>query len=275
MDQVDPDLVWHYTSVRAFASIARSAAFRLFNIRQSNDSLEGSLAVRIFSGGRGVPSAMTPREAEQIVDMLKRIEANARVYAACFSRLFDDAGQFRMYADNASGVSLGFSEREFYQWDVFGRPRTSERAHLYFRRRDVSYHGGVGVIWNQHRAYLEHFGRTVEQDLSLLDSGRMDNTSFGLAEQISNMYSIKGAGFRNERETRVLALCGQTDCDEFTDFDPTTLKRYVELPYPPLALKQVVLGPACRVLEEDVESLLSNTQAGNRVRVTRSECSLQ
>jgi len=106
------DTFYHYCSNEAFCSIINNKSIRLSSLSLSNDKTEGKLASKIFKD-------LAAEESIKIDDLLgyiKLVEENSHALGFCLSAEDDLLSQWRLYADNASGVAIGFSKEGLIQF---------------------------------------------------------------------------------------------------------------------------------------------------------------
>lgn len=115
-------IVYHYCPSEAFISILTNKTLRATNIKKSNDYSEITNGLVVFQ--RAVYMACTRFKKKHPWDFVfaefyegtdfRRLIENSidneslTYYAICFSEANDSLSQWRGYADNASGVAIGF-----------------------------------------------------------------------------------------------------------------------------------------------------------------------
>jgi hypothetical protein len=111
-----PTLVYHYTSLDAFASIVKSNCLRLSNILYSNDYLENEHGVRLIHEHLDKMASTGKKEVQSMLSLYKAamstfLKTTIRYYVISFSEAGNSLSQWRGYCSNG-GVSLGFSARQ-------------------------------------------------------------------------------------------------------------------------------------------------------------------
>lgn len=102
-----PDILYHYCNTDSFVSIVRSQSIRLSSLSLSNDSMEGRLikmAILKLAKRDGLSEAA-------IVELGGSLDFNERHFDGfgfCLSFYGDLLSQWRGYADDGCGVSIGF-----------------------------------------------------------------------------------------------------------------------------------------------------------------------
>lgn len=100
---------YHYCNASAFYNIVKSKEVWLSSMSASNDSMEGKWLSNII----GIAAARwgVPEFAENLVTVIKDIEENLDCLGFCLSEAADTLSQWRGYADDGAGFSIGFSDR--------------------------------------------------------------------------------------------------------------------------------------------------------------------
>ena len=107
-----PEIIYHYCSLVTMKSILESKTLRLSDITKSNDITE----IKYCLEG-AIPEALRfayPGVTEELINnVMKAIqkddgEMSWTYYAICFSKESDQLSQWRAYADDGRGVSIGF-----------------------------------------------------------------------------------------------------------------------------------------------------------------------
>lgn len=102
------DLLYHYTSLDAFVSIVKSQSLYFTNVNFLNDSKE------FLHGVYSIKMAVEELREKENNEILDKIESNTNQllekekYVACFSKEGDLLSQWKAYANNGKGVSIGF-----------------------------------------------------------------------------------------------------------------------------------------------------------------------
>lgn len=124
ISRIKPKIVYHYCSLETFFSIISNSTIRLSNISKSNDSEEITYLLpkisrfctnlfNVYNESFPDEYRLEPEFIEKLFD-LKFIETSLSFYVICFSEESDLLGQWRGYANDACGVSIGFSTNDLY-----------------------------------------------------------------------------------------------------------------------------------------------------------------
>ena len=102
-----PKILYHYCATEAFHSIVANRTIRLTCLSLSNDSMEGRL-VRIEMRKMAEHDGLDADCIQRLDDHLRFTEEQFWSLGFCFSEAGDLLSQWRGYAQNASGISIGF-----------------------------------------------------------------------------------------------------------------------------------------------------------------------
>lgn len=117
--------VYHYCSNETFISIISNLTLRITNIKKSNDYTEivnsldlfqRSLRVACYRFSKANPDDFEFAQLYHETDIATLVERSIMndtltYYAVCFSEAGDSLSQWRGYADNATGVAIGFDRQ--------------------------------------------------------------------------------------------------------------------------------------------------------------------
>lgn len=117
MAKGEPDVLYHYTDAGGFAGIIERCRLWATDIRFLNDPLElryawEALIAALETAKRDKPEYSEAYDAAlQAISMTNAADPDAiedRIFSTSFSAEGDDYTQWRMYADDARGMALGF-----------------------------------------------------------------------------------------------------------------------------------------------------------------------
>jgi hypothetical protein len=287
------EALYHYCSAEAFTSIVSKRAIWLSSMSMSNDSMEGKVLAdtfgRIFErDGLSYEIKLTLRRNIQV------LESIFDGLGFCLSEKEDLLSQWRGYAANGAGFSIGFSKDY-----LLGLSRQSGGRFSEFKL--------LKVLYDPHEQ--EQLVRPIYDEIkSEIDAGRLNAPKaptllatvanplaeedyekalqeYGVAqrsvsEKISrsfrDLYTLKMPAFFEEQEWRLISFLTKTPQDkcEFRVSD-SRISPYREYKLQDLGMpemKEVILGPKNTTPEYVVFKLLE--QNGFRgVNVRRSSAS--
>lgn len=106
--------LYHYCSNEAFHSIIEKRTIRLFSLSLSNDSMEGKLVSSILTRIAKDDGFAQP-DLQRLQEKVDLLEQAIDGLGFCLSEDGDLLSQWRAYAADASGVSIGFSKEYLEQ----------------------------------------------------------------------------------------------------------------------------------------------------------------
>lgn len=267
--------VYHYCSVETFLNIIRNATLRLTDVEKSNDYAERTYMEALIIEElqkRSEQTALGYIFNQMIEENYRTLYSNANLYACCFSEEKDLLSQWRAYADNGTGVAIGFSGKYLEQTDkdLYG---------LKFRK--------VNYDPEQHRIYAKE---QVETIIKSMEAGKNFFAAMGdvFENRIEENSCRKKPAFAEEKEWRLSiamspeARIGRTGV--FQDFTLSEIKiyskkdqlvTYFDLSFEKIKqqfIKEIVIGPDCKADIRDFYRCLSMFQYdANEVAISKSE----
>lgn len=280
--------LYHYCNTASFVSIIESRSLWLSSLALSNDTMEGRIVNRVVielareDGLSGYPLQRLEESVHLMEEMFDGL-------GFCLSEEGDLLSQWRGYADNASGISIGFSQSYLEKLAEV----IKEKKGPTFTLQKVEYDPNV------HRTQV---APTYAELRKLIDAGAfkmsgfrtlMDNRTdeeieaeqeavkktnmklfLKLLELFPKLFLLKTHGFREEREWRLVStvIRGLADtCDyrassgrviPFMKFNLANLDMQ--------AIDEVVLGPRHPTPLEIVAAMLKR-YGFEGIRVRRSD----
>ncbi len=276
------NIVYHYCSVETFRKIITNKELWLTNVTKSNDSKELQLVFEKLTSELEQRTNIHNNTREDFVPLsmfaeflkgFKEIEQLFHVF--CFSKDSDSLSQWSMYADNATGIAIGFNSTYF--------------SNLKKINNDIDF--------GQIKYSLNSFSDTINQKLKqLTDMYKRCNKGdyswylgfmhYVIDDVLKMAYLYKDISFKQEHEYRIVYNSYPCICDEHTGntpsftqtFNPNEITissdtslgeigHYVSrgklVSYRPLRLKdfgsaiaEIVIGPKSMITVHDIEMLL-------------------
>lgn len=287
------DTLFHYCSNEAFLSIITSKKIRLSSLSLANDAMEGKIVARVF---RSLAEADKLEEASiSRVEgyMLKALDDFIEGVGFCLSEDGDLLSQWRGYASDGQGVSIGFTKRYFERLSN----RLKEQDKPSFTVRKVEYDPEkqktlIAKNYAKLKLEVEAGAFKMQGSRSLLDARSeqqiaVDDKAISDAHQrlyiellgmMLSFHSFKDRAFAEEREWRLLAHNIISDLAKYPDLDlgvnfaahanklvPYQTIELVDIQIPPIA--EVILRPK-NITPEHVfrRALFKNGHRGVLVR---------
>ncbi len=263
-----PATLHHYCSTETFMAIVASQTIRLSALSMSNDSEEGRLVLRLTEK-LGEVNRTHPAVIASLRSHWNEVVAANEGLGFCLSERGDLLSQWRGYAAQGRGVSIGFST-EFLQ-----RMSVADEADEHFATLErVEYSEGQ---------QLHEYGPTFGALVNAIEeaSGYLQYGEVSISEKLKaalnrklrpwtrKIYTFKNDGFAEEREWRMLALLTseeQAACSYRAIDDKIVAFRALRLETP--AIVSVKLGPKHVTPVDQVERML--LRHGIAATVTKS-----
>jgi len=285
------DILYHYCKTDSFVSIIRNRSIRLSSLSLSNDSMEGRL-VKATILRLAEREGLDERATAQLQESLAFVERYIDGLGFCLSAHGDLLSQWRGYADDASGVSIGF-----------GRPYleslTKNSNNLDFGLHEVKYKKP------EHEAEIEDTYRELR---NLIDAGAFKRTGTTLLDARSplqmvaddaainkanaelliklfalapKLYKLKAWAFSEEKEWRLVSVLeGNTfeNCEYRANRDrvipfqtiPLTEMKFKNTRRKLKAIKEIILGPKHETPVSVIQAMLKQN-GFSEVRVKKSK----
>ncbi|MGO7986109.1 DUF2971 domain-containing protein [Rhizobium leguminosarum] len=251
--------LYHYCNTQAFWSIVSNRSIWLSDLSASNDSEEGQWVNRLFlelAANSKQEHSIWPTIQIDMAGLSRRVP----VLGFCLSSKEDMLSQWRGYADDGSGFSIGFDDNYFNTWSSGGpldiaieRVRYTRAEQIDLMRQRIA-SGDWGISLDEMKTDDE----LEEVVVRLMDqTGGLARTSAAITSNIG--YLIKNPAFAEEDETRLIV---RSDFfAETTKFRArgASLVAYRELafddhPYQPI--RKVFIGPKNQTSVDVVDSFL-------------------
>lgn len=200
--------VYHYCSNETFMSILSNLTLRVTNIKKSNDYTEIVNCLDLFQRSLRIAcyrfNKTNPEDSEfaqfyheaDIATLVERSIMNDTLtyYAVCFSEAGDSLSQWRGYADNATGVAIGF-DRQYLD-------KATDRQNMKFMEVEYNKQNVEEDLVN----YVVNKFEQVKKDLGVF----VTTTHYGnaisqvLTSFVYNAAFYKNAAFAEEKELRLV-----------------------------------------------------------------------
>lgn len=278
--------LFHYCSNRSFLSIIQNRQMVLSEVTLSNDTLEGKWAKQVFSALCAEDEVLAEHQ-EKLVRHFDFLSGAAGGMAFCLSEDGDLLSQWRGYADNGAGVSIGFDKK--YLEGIHAANKTGALLKVVYEPADQS-EGLRGFVSDLKKqiglgAFKSAVGgllqpRTKEQIKEIIDA----STALWMcyANAVPTLYTYKNPAFREEREWRILSylLSSELTMDAETfkkvEFraahDRIIPMRRIPLTDEAVVINKVILGPRNITPANLIVAALSKSGFRN-VTVEKSEAS--
>ena len=287
------DTLYHYCSTASFLAIIESHALWLSSLSLSNDTMEGKLVASAIARLADKESLQHER-VRLFQGAIRLFEETFDGLGFCLSEDGDLLSQWRGYAENATGVAIGFSKEHLQRLANGRRSQDNPGCILRQVEYDLSAHEArVEPTYRKVTQLFENGTLKAGQGLGLLQMGGLTHQEI-VAAEIANrqqellnvipnlltlllqLFLLKSPAFREEKEWRVLTMLTTDGKDEDASSHRVVNNRIV--PYLTVKLVEqspiveVILGPKHGTPPKVVEVFLKLNDYG-LVKVRRSEAS--
>lgn len=270
--------LYHYCPTDSFLSIIQNRSIRLSSLTNSNDAMEGKWIRNIFQR-KCEEQSFSKSDVVEIMTSFDFIIEFTRPLGFCLTEEGDLLSQWRGYADDGQGMSIGFA-KEFLDDTVHSSGNTNG-----YSLQQIAYGDDVEIenVQKVIKALKEFSDKGAFQPWNLFDTIKSEEekeakkklriaASAPLLLLMFELFKAKSPSFSEEKEWRLISYSFKELADDcrFTASNGN-LKRYREYPLPTEGLNsvvEVVLGPKNTSDEDDVRVLLENNgfKAVNIVR---------
>jgi len=252
-----PNTIFHYTNSAVLLSIVKNAAIWLGGRWHLNDFHEGEVFKKIIKEHAVLKNF---NNVDSIISNLDKLN----FYVNCMTSNGDMLSQWRGYAENGSGVSIGF-DTETLKCSIAG----SHEALLY----PVEYADNFSELSSAKQAFVN----SAFNDYEFLSDKFLQSAT-------KERWAVKGKGFKEEAEIRLMITPGLNGgkiqfangatAEHKYRATESDIRDYYELKFPQEIIKNlirsVVLGPKNTSDISTVERYLKSNGYDN-VTVSRSK----
>lgn len=261
------ETVYHYCSMSTFTSIMRNRSIWLTTLRDSNDSFEGTWARRKFEALRPSPVSDYFKKASYILDSATHSGRN--VAGICFSAEKDLLSQWRGYADDGRGFSIGFSVDGLKS--IARQLNDSHRLNLEFEA--IEYLDRLDSGFSKElEEFVDRQGYSSDGTTASLS---IDNV--GLQAWVRRVSLMKNVAFKEEREFRFFVLYPDQEAKGFGYRTAgSKLSPYLEVSLEEKLggiIQSVVIGPKNTSDEDHIRDYVAKSGFSNVYDVSKSRAS--
>lgn len=305
-------ILYHYTTIDSLLSILKSGSLRLSNVKFCNDPNEVQYGINFLQrfwddiGGNYLideSDRSFHREIQRLLhlmnyslcskdirdDLIKKLDQNPsflkvdtsfenskhQSFLFCLSEDGDNLRQWFPYADGGNGVCLGFKNLRNDNDSFFQKKETLLKT--VYKSYDLILSVIYRYFQNLHSIYKNVKESEIQNDIN--DSSFIKFYFELVSSQIlSLIFSLKDAGFEDEREHRFIISDRENNIKNDIEFlsNKGVIKPYIEAKFNKDSLVEIKLGPKCEKMlnEHSLESLLSFYEYKN-AKITHSKKSLR
>lgn len=277
-------ILYHYCSNEAFHSIISNREIRLSSLSLSNDSMEGKLIERVLLE-MAEKDGFNNEQIERLQEKISRLGLMFDGLGFCLSEKKDLLSQWRGYASDAHGVSIGFSKKylELLSASLNGGKKSGFSLQKVIYKPDehvsalnptyqkIKEHLNAGAF--KRPAFKSILATRSEEEIEKENKKIMQETSgllMSLFLSIGDLYSLKSMAFEEEFEWRLVSLLVRDPAIHLDPclFHPCLNKimpyrsfRLIDLKANPI--EKIVLGPRNSTPKDVIDSFLRQNNFNN------------
>lgn len=276
-----PKTLYHYCSVNTFFNIFENRSIWLSDVEKSNDTLELSYMKKEYAKyAQTAIYAFVDYHKQNSIDYeprrlyaLQQVMTDAsqlaitKVWTFCLSEKGDLLSQWRGYADDGYGVSVGFKTKKLYEIINTLSKSTLKKGQLLFLDK---------IEYSE-----KHMKEKIEEIFNINECAKCQTVK-DLQQQFVNVISkietmtpcYKNSSFKEEKEWRIILesligeTCSYTNLNESIDIakigkfsycvSNQNLVSHFELEFVDLkkAIDKIILGPKCKISVDDMRYYL-------------------
>lgn len=255
---MEDEIVYHYCDVDAFLNIIQNNKLWLSDVQKSNDSEECNLIkdqikckIEQCLATKDTEALQAWRTGYIMVPQLPTIT----VYSACFSEVPDLLSQWRGYAQDGQGISIGFSKSKLLSLNGI--------CPYYLAFEQVIYDGG------EQQKFIQQMTENIEEN----EPKEMGYAALELnIKHLMKFPFYKDHSFKEEAEWRLIYLSKPGSPKPDSDINDLQFSEtkyrcsngkiisYMELDFSKIKrdfIKEIWIGPKAKVTKKDIVELLA------------------
>jgi len=189
--------LYHYCNASAFVSIIQSRSLWLSSLKLSNDTMEGRIINRVVME-LARKDGLNAYALERLEESVGFIEQMFDGLGFCLSEDGDLLSQWRGYADEASGLSIGFSQDYLEKLALFNKEKETST----FTLKKVEYEPDI---------HTKQVAPTYAELRKLIDAGAFKIPSLGaslLSFQTDEDIKVERQAIENNNKVLFFKLLG-------------------------------------------------------------------
>lgn len=220
--ELDIPPLYHYCDTTTFKSIVENSELWLSSLRQSNDAMEGHLLRRLIHEALAEMN-LSQDVAAELTDMWDTWFFQVDCFATCLSTEKDLLSQWRGYAANGSGFSIGFDAEALTKLEFTDGPLlgswANARPQLYYVEYDEQQQKEqvrevfsdmlpmLKILSGQRS--LRNLLQEADDQTKAKELGKVKartEVAHKLFQWVPQAYTIKSDAFAEEHEARLMAV---------------------------------------------------------------------
>lgn len=283
-------VLYHYCSNAAFHSIVENRSIRLSALSLSSDTMEGKLVTDVIAQ-MAKSDGLDQANIQRLKESVSLLEQIMEGLGFCLSEEGDLLSQWRGYADDASGVSIGFSKK--YLEKLSEDSLNPQKSGFTLKKVEYEYESQkkrIQATYDKIKDYIKQGAykplryqtilgfktdKEIEAENKVIKKAFWD-LSLTILPLIFELFLLKTKAFQEEQEWRLISPLSKISDDEccFQSF-PDKIVPYRKFSLSNLeenSIVKVILGSKNNTPEYVIDGLLKQNNFEN-VTVIRSESS--
>ncbi len=276
--------MYHYTDLNGCISILENKKIWLTSSTSMNDSQEIHWFKNLLHTKLNsllVEESLSKKQFDML-NVFWRAQVNpiSNPHICCFSENGDLLSQWRAYADDATGISIGFTPEELKLKDELPTLNVNLEENIWLNSVIYNESEQQKIVTELARAWI----LSVKKTLSINDNSSKNNMNISLIANkcLAYSYIFKNPSFSEERELRIINLPLFDNSDKWFGCNGTPKFRssggkiasYFDFEFSAESINEIILGPKSKVNENDMNVFLRSNGLGH-VIIKRSTASYQ
>jgi len=283
-------ILYHYCSNDEFYSIITNRAIWLSSLSLSSDSMEGKLVAKLIAGMAKADN-LDEIAVQRLASSVSLLEEVMEGLGFCLSEEGDLLSQWRGYAEDATGVSIGFSKD--YLDKLSEASKNPELPGFTLQKIVYDYNAQQDLLkptYKKIKELIDEGAFRMPRMQSLLGAesqeeidaenekikNKFSDLNLTILTLFTSLFRLKTKAFQEEREWRLISFLVKVTNDQClfrASLDKIIpYRKYSLLDLGDNPIVQVILGPKNKTPETYVDSFLKQNKFRN-VGVIRSQAS--
>ncbi|HAB1348337.1 TPA_asm: DUF2971 domain-containing protein [Salmonella enterica subsp. enterica serovar Enteritidis] len=275
--------IYHYCSPESFFSIIQNQRLWLSSMDHMNDYMEkkwfySTLKKYLYKN----------LDANCVDQFIAHLDDNISIgtpFACCLSKPGDILSQWRAYAKDSFGVSIGFDREKLDVYDGIIGNNLDPKHRLTLS--DISYMD-INVIECLAERILSRYSFIKKYYMNeIISTSKFNRYDKCILELISNIIHLntttKNPAFKEEKEVRLVYQTLDTGRYEYPEsssikdlkyrISNNQIISYYELGFPKDAVSELILGPNNKFKESDIVNFLQYNGFEHSIKILKSKAS--
>ncbi|WP_434145181.1 DUF2971 domain-containing protein [Photobacterium leiognathi] len=267
--------MYHYTDLNGFISIMQFKKLWLTSATSMNNHQEVHWFKNLFYAKLTEILEHQPLSGEQI-ELLNsfwsaQVNPISNPHICCFSENGDLLSQWRAYADDAAGMSIGFDSSKLNLNEELAVQNIIPDNNIWLNSVIYEHDEQQRIVDELAESFVNAVKAVTEQQDPIQAQEAQMRLSVVASQCSSYSYIFKNPAFSEEKEVRVISLPMLDNsnkwfgCKEKPKFRSSggTIASYFELEFAAESVNEVILGPKSKVNKADMDTFLRSNGLGH------------